>query len=318
MQSITDNSKTCPQIGQDDGHASIMDSYKRHLYARFLSDATIKSMCSQAHTFLTHIEADDTVLAAITRVDTAEYWVAASKTHGHSSMRNVRVGLASFLRWLAQSGIIQEDLSLALPSVVGRVTRIKSLYTSEEVASVLTAIDRTDALGKRDYAMMLFGAAFALRAKDVIELKVADIDWTHSKITIVLHKTKRLHTMELPPAVGNAILDYLINGRPDSDSPCLFLVSRPPYQGFSSSGSCAGILGKYIRRAGVDPCGRATGFHVFRGRAASELLSEGMPLSIISSYLGHAHPDSIRSYISVDERGMRSCCLSLNDIEARR
>jgi len=317
MYGTTSKDTALPQTGQGDRHESVMDSYEGHLRVRNLSDATVSSMCSNARIFLTYIESTGTTLSAITRADTAEYWVQSGQTHGHSSMKNVRVGLASFLRWLQREGILRDDLSLALPSVTGRTVRIKSRYTDEEVACILAAICRTDAIGRRDYAMLLIGAAFALRAKDVIGLKITDIDWVHSKITIVLHKTKRLHTVPMPPAVGNAILGYIIDGRPKSDSPCLFVSSRPPYQEFSSSAVCAAVMDKRIRQAGIDPAGRSCGFHVFRTHAASSLLYGGMPLSVISGYLGHANPDSIRPYISVDEGNMRSCCLPLDATGAR-
>ncbi|MDR1088239.1 MAG: phosphopantetheine-binding protein [Coriobacteriales bacterium] len=167
-----------------------------------------------------------------------------------------------------------QGLSAALPSVSGRTTRTKSLYTAEEIARVLDSIDRTDAIGKHDYAMILLGASVAPRALDVIRLKVDDIDWARLKMSFVSHKKKHLHTAALVPALGNAILDYLLSGRPDSESPCLFVTSRPPHSGFASSSSCASILRKRIGRAGVNPTRRATGFHAFRTYGASTAILE--------------------------------------------
>jgi integrase len=232
-------------------------------------------------------------------------------------MGNVRVALVSLLGWLAGKGLALDGLSMSLPSVTGRVTRIKRLYTKDEIAHVLAAIDRSSADGKRDYAMILLGAAFAPRALDIVSLRIEDIDWTCSKMTFILHKNKRLHTVALLPVVGNAILDYLLNGRPDCDTTHLFLTSRPPYRGFASSTSCASILRKHIEGAGIEPGGRGCGFHVFRAYAASSLLAQGFRLSVISEYLGHSNPDSIMAYLSVDEKNMRSCCLSLDGITAR-
>ena len=206
---------------------------------------------------------------------------------------------------------------MVLPSVRGRTTRIKSLYSDEEIGAVLDAIDRDTDIGKRDYAMILLGSVTALRALDVIRFKVADIDWEHSRIAIVLHKGKRLHTVALVPQVGNALLDYLLNARPEADCPYLFLRTRKPYKELSESAVCAGILRKRMGKAGIDPTGRASGFHVFRVRAASKLLAAGTPLANISGFLGHKNPKSIKSYLTVDEKNMRSCCLPFTGIEVK-
>jgi integrase len=298
-------------------YRALLDEYGRHLLARSLSEATIRSMCSQARIFLAYCSRQNWPLAALSKAEVAEFWISRGEDCSHSAMRNVRVGLSSLLRWLVATDAAPQGLFSALPSVTGRATRIKSLYTEEEIARVLASIDRTGAIGKRDYAMILLAASIAPRALDVIRLKVEDIDWARSKITFVLHKKGRLHTAALVPAVGNAILDYLLGGRPDSDSPCLFVASRPPYGGLVSSSSCASILRKHLDKAGVDPAGRTGGFHAFRARGASRLLAQGFSLSVISEYLGHADPDSVMDYLTVDEEGMRSCCLPLDGIEAR-
>jgi integrase len=295
----------------------MLDDYGGHLAARCLSDATVRSMCSQARVFLTYCDRQGRLLSTLSRADVAKYWISRGKDCSHSAMRNVRVGLSSLLRWLAAKGVVSEGLSVALPSVRGRTTRIKSLYTEEEIARVLAAIDRTNAIGKRDYAMILLAASIAPRALDIISLKVEDIDWAHSKMSFVLHKKKRLHTVALVPAVGNAILDYLLGGRPNSKSPYLFVTSLPPHDRFASSSSCASILRRYIDKAGIDVAGRTGGFHAFRTHAASCLLAQSVPLSVISEYLGHASPDSVMDYLSVDEKNMRACCLSFDGIEVK-
>jgi integrase len=295
----------------------VLDGYGEHLAARCLSEATVRSMCSQARIFLAYCDRHGWPLAALSKAEVAKYWISRGEDCSRSAMRNVRVGLSSLLGWLATKDAVLQDLFAALPSVSGRTTRTKSLYADEEITRVLASIDRTGAIGKRDYAMILLGASVAPRALDVISLKVEDIDWARSKMTFVLHKKGRLHTVALVPAVGNAILDYLLGGRPDSDSPYLFLTARSPYGGFVSSSSCASILRKHLDKAGVDPAGRTGGFHAFRTRGASTLLSQGFRLSVISEYLGHASPDSIMDYLTVDEENMRACCLSFEGIEVK-
>ncbi|MDR1184938.1 MAG: tyrosine-type recombinase/integrase [Coriobacteriales bacterium] len=300
----------------DEYLAGILDDYTDSISGKSLSEKSVSLLRYKAQQFFFYLMDHKTLPSSLDRACIAGYWASCGKRLSHSTMGDLRYALGSLLPYLAASNITSEDLSIALPpTVTGRTTRIKSLYSDEEVAGVLAAIDRATVAGKRDYAMILLGVTAALRAWDIVRLKVTDIDWAHSRITLVLHKNRRLHTIALLPDLGNAILDYLLNGRPVSDCPYLFLRLTRPYRELESSSQCASILGRRMKDAGIDSHGRSRGFHVFRVHAASRLLANGVPLSNISGFLGHRSPTSIKPYLSVDVDGMRSCALTLDGIE---
>lgn len=233
-------------------------------------------------------------------------------------MHKTRYVLRLLLGYLPVVGILEHDLSHTLPPAHrGRTTRIKRYFSDDEVSAVLTVIDCSTVKGKRDYAMLMLAATTALRGGDIVKLKIVDIDWSRSQISLVQHKNKRLHTVPLLPCAGNAVLDYILNGRPCLNNPFLFLSCRAPNHELKTSSSCKAIMKKRLDEAGIDMAGRAVGLHGFRVHAASKLLEEGVPLSTISSFLGHRSPLSIKPYLSVDVAGMRSCCLSLKGIEVR-
>jgi integrase len=64
--------------------------------------------------------------------------------------------MRSFLRFLAMRGILQKDLSAALPKIrVPRDAKIPSVWEQELIVRLLEAVDRSSAKGKRDYAILL-------------------------------------------------------------------------------------------------------------------------------------------------------------------
>ena len=69
-----------------------------------------------------------------------------------------------------------------------------------------------------------------LRAIDVCELKLKDIDWDKDIIRVIQSKTKQPLNIPLRNLYGNALVDYILNERPDSDSEYLFLRSLAPYE----------------------------------------------------------------------------------------
>jgi len=95
--------------------------------------------------------------------------------------------------------------------------------------------------------------------------------------------------------VGNVIADYILNGRPDSHQPYIFLRTRAPYR------NCQDILPvmdsrKMMKAAGSGRGKGPEGFHCLRHSLAARLLAEETPLPIISSILGHRDKDSTKIY----------------------
>ena len=82
----------------------------------------------------------------------------------------------------------------------------------EEVEKLLDAVWSADAIGRRNYAMLLVLARLGLRAPEVIAIQLEDIDWRAGTI-LISGKGKRHDRMPLPEDVGKAIVDYIRKGR---------------------------------------------------------------------------------------------------------
>ena len=87
--------------------------------------------------------------------------------------------------------------------------------------------------GKRNYAMLLLALRTGLRSIDIVNLKLGDIQWKRNTIEIVQAKTGTPLVLPLLTDVGNAIADYILNGRPDSQQPYIFLRTQAPYRKLS-------------------------------------------------------------------------------------
>ena len=59
-----------------------------------------------------------------------------------------------------------------------------SVYSENEVLQIEASIQRSDATGKRDYAMMLLATRLGLRASDIAYLSFGNLDWEQSTITL--------------------------------------------------------------------------------------------------------------------------------------
>jgi site-specific recombinase XerD len=216
--------------------------------------------------------------------------------------------LRSFLRYLHYRGLNPRALAGCVPSI--RCWKLASLPTclsAAQVQKVLDACERTTAMGRRDYAILLLLAKLGLRADEVATLTLEDIDWRAGEL-IVRGKGRQRARTPLPADVGAAIVEYLRHGRPKSSCRRLFVRTLAPHVGFARGSSITWIAKAALDRAGIDGCTRP-GAHIFRHSLATELLRSGATLSEIGQLLRHASHDTTRIYAKVDIEALRTLSL---------
>lgn len=77
-----------------------------------------------------------------------------------------------FLPLSPWNGILDDDLSSSVPRPKIYVEEnIPETWAPEEVRQLLSVIDRSNAIGKRDYAMLLLAILLGMRAGDICALK---------------------------------------------------------------------------------------------------------------------------------------------------
>jgi integrase/recombinase XerD len=226
-----------------------------------------------------------------------------SRRHGVHRSSSVVGALRAFVRFLIATGQCPSNLDGAIPVVARwRLASMPRFIPYEDVERVIASCDRRTGKGRRDRAILLLIARLALRAADVRQLRLTDLDWVHGAV-VVCGKGQRPVRLPLPQDVGDAILAYLGRGRPRVDSPFVFLRSTPPFGPFHPA-SLAGVTRYAIQRAGV----RAPHFgtHLFRHSAATEMLRRGATLEQIRTALRHASPETTLQYAKVDVEALRA------------
>lgn len=113
-----------------------------------------------------------------------------------------------------------------------------------------------------------------LRAVDICGLKLSDIDWTHDCIKIIQAKTKRPINIPLSESIGNALIEYLLNERPRSDSDYVFLKSQAPFSPFISHSGIRNVLFNVVNDADIESKGRCYGTRISRHSTASRMLKK--------------------------------------------
>lgn len=198
-----------------------------------------------------------------------------------------------------------------IPERLPKKRDILKVYSDEEYDRIIDRLSQSDEISFRNKAITLLALNTGLRAVDICAIRLGDIDWEHNYIHIVQQKTGRSHNIPLTEAVGNALVDYLLNERPQSDSDMVFLRAQAPYAPLMSHAGIRGILFNVVNDSDIDARGRIYGTRITRHSAASRMLRKGIPLPVISEMLGHGSKDSVMIYITTDDAKLAECTLPL-------
>ena len=219
--------------------------------------------------------------------------------------------MRSFLRFLAMRGILQKDLSVELPKIrVPRDATIPSVWDQELIVRLLGAVDRSSPKGKRDYAILLLAGRLGLRAGDIRTLKLDNLRWAQSTIEITQAKTCTPLTLPLTNEVGEALIDYLKSGRPQTAHREVFLKAKPPFDPFRQDTHLHHIVTYWRELAGIRfRTPQKRGIHSLRHTLATRLLEKGTPFTTIAEILGHTSLESTRIYAKADVEALRSVAL---------
>jgi site-specific recombinase XerD len=247
-------------------------------------------------------------LGKISQEDVIRYIERHARDWSAASGKGMCWSLRAFLRYLHYSGLSPLALAGCVPSI--RRWKLASLPTylsAAQVQKVLDSCDRTTALGRRDYAILMMLARLGLRAGEVATLTLDDIDWRSGEM-LVRAKGRQQARMPMPPDVGAAVAAYLRDGRPISPCRRLFLRSPAPNVGFASGCAITMVAKAALDRAGIRGYAHQ-GAHLFRHSLATELLRSGATLSEIGQLLRHESHDTTRIYAKVDIEALRTLSL---------
>jgi integrase len=198
-----------------------------------------------------------------------------------------------------------------------RNASIPYVWSKEDIKKLLCAIDRDDPKGKRDYAILLLAIRLGLRIGDIRSFKGSSIDWDRKTINLKMAKTGQPIELPLFKDIGWAIIDYLQNGRPVTNSNRLFVRHKAPFNAFGDRNSFNKELHRYILKAGLNmPGGQRHGMHSLRSTLARNMLETKSPLLIISEALGHQSINTTSIYLKIDIEGLRKCALDPEEVFA--
>jgi integrase/recombinase XerD len=277
---------------------------------KYRSDATLQNMLRSARKhFAWLIDEGYSDLSRVTAQTIKRFMAYCAGQINNHSLSTLKGCIKNVYRHLNMLGFVQDSFDGILSFPIAVHHKILPAIPQDEVAITLNTINRNTKKGKRDYAIILLGIVLGLRAVDISKLQLKDFDWRNGEIRIFQSKTSKQLSLPLTSDVGEAVRDYIINGRPQSDDSALFLRMQPPYVGLGAAGADS-VHATYRKDIGLT----RKGFHSLRRTIAKNMVVSGVPITTVAQVLGHSVINSTTPYISLDSLHLKECALDFTGI----
>jgi len=291
---------------------SVLEEYIQLQQEIQLSKRTIQYKQIQLIAFLTFISRQEVNRIQELTSRHVLLYINTLSAYSQATKSGILFTLRDFLAFLHSKGYINEPINNLFPVIFSnKFESIPSYYSTEEIKKILNCINRDTIVGRRDYLVMLLAVQLGMRAGDIRHLRFKNIRWNLDTIEFIQEKTKNMLQLPLLDNLKYALIDYIKNSRPKSDSEYIFIRHRAPYIPLGTGHVFFGIINKYMTLALININKRKHGLHTMRHSLAGNLLKQNIPFPVITGVLGHKNSNTTKLYLRIDIEQLRSVALDV-------
>ncbi|MFT4161658.1 tyrosine-type recombinase/integrase [Shinella sp.] len=224
-------------------------------------------------------------------------FVLGDVDRGTSTIRVMGGAVRCHLRYRALVGDDVTHLRKAVPRpAFWRDAELPEALSVGDVERLFSAFDEPCPSRRRGYAIVRCLADLGLRSTEVIRLTLDDIDWVKGIVRVPAGKARRSDILPLSPPTGEAIVDYVLNERPETARREVFVRHIAPLGEPVGRRVVQKTLHAAYARLGWD----RSRVHILRHTLASRLVNSGVPMKQIADVLRHRSIVTSATYARVD------------------
>jgi integrase/recombinase XerD len=263
---------------------------------------TIQNRIWELNRFLKWLEEGRLLLSQITTAEVEKYIDSRARIGwSGSTISSHTQNLKVFFRFAERRRWCRKGISLGIfgPLVKSR-GRVRKGPSWVDVRRLIDSVGKDSPSDLRARAVLLLLSMYALRASEVYNLNLTDVNLDENLLTIRRSKNRLIQRFAILPEVRVALQEYVRKARPNSRCPRFFLRLTRPY-GPIQQASLYNITKTRMLKLGIASVTR--GPHSLRHACATHLLVSGTPVGRVASLLGHASTRFIGDYVkhSIDE-----------------
>jgi integrase/recombinase XerD len=274
---------------------SVLDGFVQWMQRLNYSEDSIKGRRIQLNYFTGWLLAKD--ITNLTQITTAHLQQYNQHLHNRPVKTNTIRGYISVLKllnnYLHQYG--EAPLPLVPLPIVSDIKTERTILTTKEISTLYNSCDST-VWGMRDKAMIALFYGCGLRSKEGTALELNDIDFNNGLVHIKKGKNYKERYVPMSEGVSNIIKQWLAHGHSIFCTQTNYIL--PNRYGKKSQGTgMNNRLKKLCTNAAIN---KNISLHCLRHSIATHLLSSGMPLDQISTFLGHQGLEATQIYTRIE------------------
>lgn len=242
------------------------------------------------------------------REDVVSFREALREDHKPSTVQTYIIAIRLFFQWTAQEGLYP-DVAQHIKGAKLTKEHKKDYLTSSQVKAILKRIDRTDAQGRRDFAIFALMVTGGLRDIEVHRANIEDLRTLGDSTVLYLQgkgREERAEYIKITPEVEKAIRASLTDRKStDGKSPLFISLSNNSNGERISTRSISGTIKHYLRIAGYDS-ERLTA-HSLRHTAVTLSLLGGKTLQEVQQFARHSNISTTQIYAHNLDRAKNNC-----------
>jgi len=253
---------------------------KQQVLLRGQSESTLQNYIRRIALFVIHFEK---LPEQIEDDEINEYLASLAldpKSPSRSSFKHMVYGLRYYYRLLGKN-----KRAIALPSLK-KDTKLPVILNRKELKELFSA---PKLLKQRIVLSLIYSAG--LRGQEVINLKIADVDFERMTIHIRQTKYKKDRILPLSPTMAIGLKKYL-----KAENPHIWLFNgKQPDSKYSMRG-LSWIMRENLKKTSIS---KSVNLHSLRHTYATHLLEEGLNIVTLKELLGHAEITTTMIYLHV-------------------
>lgn len=231
----------------------------------------------------------------LTKVDIIKWKQYLMESKKERTIENYLIIIRKLYSYMNDMGYYKNiTLGIKLPKRNSNSTNKRSLSITE-AKMLLTSIDRSTVIGKRNYAIVLLMLSNALRTVEIVRLSIGDI--SQDSINILGKGKVDKESQRIDPHVYDAIEEYMLSAgvEYENNNP-LFISFGPRNNGKRMVSASIGHLIKRLLR-GINITEPGFTAHSLRHTSAVIALDSGMSIEDIRLLLRHENIKTTQIYL---------------------
>jgi integrase/recombinase XerD len=273
-----------------------------------LAEGSCKQECRWVRRFLEWLFGREPIDIARISPKIVDSWIIKlTRTYQHRTLELALTSLRSYFRFRTSQGDDMTSLVASLPVLAEAGVPLIRSMNDAQLRTFLKSFDLHSAVGLRDFAMARCMSDLGMRAKEVTQLDLDDINWRTGVVNICKTKGRRARTLPLPAPTGRAIVRYLKFGRSARGTRRLFVRMKAPIDRPLGVGGVARAMRRVLSSCGLG--GEFSGTHFLRRTLATKMQRQGVSLKEVADVLGHKDLQTTMRYVTVDFQRLRQFAL---------